>query len=372
MRSNCFLLTVCCLLACRMVKAQYTTDKVVGHKNEAIVDSLKKVKYPYLLPAWGQRVINKGFRLPLPAGLSMQYVWQRSDLVISNLQIGFNNGPKQNLDELIRFNNATAETNGINLRPDFWVFPFLNVYGILAQSNSSTAVNCGLWIPDSTSWKKIADFSTKADFKSTTVGFGLTPTFGIGGFFLAIDMNFSWSDIEELEKPAYIFVLGPRLGKNFKFRDEQSLAVWAGGFRVHMNSGTSGSLQIADLFPTESWQQKVDSGYMKVANSQQQVDAWWNNLSSRDQQNPVNKAKYQAANAALERAGQFLNGASQAVTNVNNATVQYSLDKAPKDKWNFIIGAQYQLNNHFMVRAEYGFLSSRHQFIGGLQYRFGF
>lgn len=372
MCNNCFILTVFAVLFCLSVTAQYTTDKVVGPKNTALVDSLKKVTYPYVFPIWGQKVINKGFRLPLPAGLSMQYVWQQSDLVINNLQVGFNNGPKQNLDELIRFNNATATTNGINLRPDIWVFPFLNVYGILAQSNSTTAVDCGLWIPDSTSWKKIADFNTKADFKSTTVGFGLTPTFGIGGFFLAIDMNFSWSDIEELEKPAYIFVLGPRLGKNFKFKDEQSLAVWAGGFRVHMNSGTSGSLKLADLFPTAAWQQKIDSGYNKVANSQQQVNTWWNNLSPRDQQNPVNKAKYQTANAALDRAGQFLNNASQAVTNAADGTVQYSLDKAPKDKWNFIIGAQYQLNNHFMVRAEYGFLSSRHQFIGGLQYRFGF
>jgi hypothetical protein len=29
------------------------------------------------------------------------------------------------------------------------------------------------------------------------------------------------------------------------------------------------------------------------------------------------------------------------------------------------------LNMHFMIRAEFGFLGSRQQFIGGLQYRFG-
>jgi hypothetical protein len=169
-----------------------------------------------------------------------------------------------------------------------------------------------------------------------------------------------------------IFVLGPRIGKNFKFKNEQSLAVWAGGFRVQMDNGTNGSLKTADLFPTGDWQKKVDTGYMRVANSQNQVETWWNNLSSIEQQNPVNKAKYKTANAALDKAGQFLDGASQAVTNAANSTVQYSLDKAPKDKWNFILGTQYQINKHFMVRAEYGFLSSRHQFIGGLQYRFGF
>jgi len=53
------------------------------------------------------------------------------------------------------------------------------------------------------------------------------------------------------------------------------------------------------------------------------------------------------------------------------ASVQYSLNKSLKDKWNFNIGSKYQLNKHFMIRAEYGFLGSRQQFMTGLQYRFG-
>jgi hypothetical protein len=358
-------------IAITTAQAQYTTDKVVGQKNEAILDSLKKATYPYLLPIWGQKVINKGFSLPLSAGVSMQYVWQQSDIVINNLQVGFNHGPKYNLDEIIRFDNAKTQTNGVNIRPDFWVLPFLNVYGLLAKSDNSTSIECGLWIPDSVGFKKAIDFSTKANFNSTTFGFGLTPTMGIGGFFLALDMNFTWSDIDELDKPAYIFVLGPRLGKNIKFKNGSSLAIWAGGFRVMLDNATNGSLNLSDLVSTDDWQNKIDSGYTKVTNSQNQVDTWWNNLSTTEQKNPLNIAKHETANAALTKASQFLTGASQAVNTINNSTVQYSLSKAPKDKWNFIIGTQYQINNRLMVRAEYGFLSSRKQFIGGVQYRFG-
>ncbi len=351
---------------------QYTADMVVGKKNEALLDSLKTVKYPYMLPIYGQKVVNKGFNLPLPAGLSMQYIWQQSTVIINNLQVGFNNGPKHNLDEIIRFDDASTSSSGVNIRPDFWLFPFLNVYGILARSSMSTAVKCGLWIPDSTASRKVIDFDTKVKFNATTFGFGLTPTVGIGGFFVAIDMNFTWTDIEQLEKPAYVFVLGPRIGKNFRFEKERSLAVWAGGFRVQLDNGTSGSLAVADLFPLADWQQKIDSGALTVANGQNQVDAWWNGLTSIEQKNPVNIAKHATADAALARAGQFLNGASQAVSNASNATVQYSLDKAPKDKWNFVVGAQFQIDKRYMIRAEYGFLGSRQQFIGGLQYRFGF
>ncbi|HTS45181.1 MAG TPA: hypothetical protein VMH01_12345, partial [Puia sp.] len=311
---------------------------------------------------------------PYSAGLSVQYLWQKSDVTISNLEIGFNNGPKYNLDQIVRFDKAQTTTNGINLRPDFWILPFLNVYGILARSNTSTAIQAGVWIPDSTSWKKILEINTKANFVATTYGFGFTPTIGVGGFFLALDMNFTWSDIDELDQPAYAFVFGPRFGKNFRFpkNPDMNIAVWAGGFRVKLNTGTSGSLNASDLFPTDQWGSKIDTGYAKVDNAQQQVNAWWANLSPVEQKNPVNIAKYNTANAALATAGNVLDAASQVVTNAGNTTVQYSLDKKPTNMWNFIVGSQFQINKSFMIRAEVGFLGTRTQFIGGLQYRFPF
>src|SRR4249920_285671 len=86
-----FLLTFY-LAVCSAVFAQYTTDKVVGEKNTAVIDSLKTADYPYLLPIWGKKVAQKGFKLPKSAGLSVQYLGQKSDIDISNLSVGFNNG----------------------------------------------------------------------------------------------------------------------------------------------------------------------------------------------------------------------------------------------------------------------------------------
>ena len=85
----------------------------------------------------------------------------------------------------------------------------------------------------------------------------------------------------------------------------------------------------------------------------------------------MNVAKHETANRALGAAGNFFNSLDAALNDGNSATVQYSLEKNLKDKWNFIVGSQFQLNKHFMLRAEYGFLGSRNQFLGGLQYRFG-
>jgi hypothetical protein len=95
-------------------------------------------------------------------------------------------------------------------------------------------------------------------------------------------------------------VFGPRLGKTFKLRQpERTITFWTGGFRLHLNSGTSGSLKVADVMPVDGLQTKVDAGLQKVQNTQTQVDAWWAALTPLEQKNPANVAKYDVANRAL-------------------------------------------------------------------------
>lgn len=363
-----------CLFVGISTSAQVYSNKEVGKKNEALIDSLKKAEYPYALPIWGKKVAAMGYDLPYSAGLSVQYFGQVSDIVIENLMVGFNNGTMYNVDELIRFDKAEATAGGLTIRPDIWLLPFLNVYAILGKTKASTEVGFGLWLPDSTNTsKQVLSAASTVDFNATTFGFGLTPTIGVGGGFLALDMNVAWTDVPQLSKPALSFIFGPRLGKSFKLKKpNQSIAFWAGGFRVHLNSETSGSIALSEVFPPGTLGGQVDEGIEKVGNAQEQVDTWWEGLSEQEQNNPVNEAKYEAANNLLDKAGQLLAAADNAVNTIESSTVQYSMDKRPKDMWNIVIGTQFQLNKHLMLRLEYGgFTGSRTQFMTGLQYRFG-
>lgn len=353
--------------------AQVYSNKEVGKKNQEVIDSLKVAEYPYSLPIWGDKATKKGFSLPYSAGLGVNYMGQKSDIVIDNLMVGFNNGEMYDLDEIVRFNGAKSTSQGVNIRPDIWLFPFLNVYGIFAQTDLSTTIDAGIWIPNEEGvWSQVIDFNTKADFKATTYGIGFTPTIGVAGGWFALDMNVTWSDIDALSKPAKAFVFGPRFGKTFKLnKPEQNITFWTGAFRLKLNSGTSGSMDFKDLFDTSGLQTKVDNGIIKVEDTQITVDDWWNGLSDLQQSSPVNIAKYETANRALEKAGGFLNSIDSALNDENNASVQYSLDKRPENMWNFLIGSQFQYNKHWMIRAEVGFLGSRTQILTGLQYRFG-
>ena len=358
------------VLACAQTFGQVYANVDLKKKAE---ETSKEDIYPYILPIWGKKAVERGFQLPYSAGLGFNYLWQESELVIDNLMVGFNNGPMYNLDEYIRFTDSVAAANAVNLRPDFWLFPFLNVYGLFGKAKTSTTINAGLWIPDAeNNWTELTSFSSKANFDATMIGFGLTPTLGISRYWLALDMNFAWTDVSALDKPVFTFVFGPRFGKTIKFKDpEKNIAFWVGGFRVQFTSATTGSLSLSDVLPLEGLQDKVDQGFEKIDYAQEQVDSWWNALPPEEQANPINEARYNTANRAIETTSNLLTAVDGALSNAENATVQYSLDKNLKNKWNFIVGSQLQLSRHWMLRAEFGFLGSRQQFIGGLQYRFG-
>ncbi len=368
-----FLLLTSCFFFFLHAYNQVYTNKEVGKKNEALIDSLKTEKYPYILPIWGQKATEKGFLLPYSAGLSVNYFQQESSLVIDNLFVGFNNGPMYDLDEIIRFNDAIARAGALTVRPDVWLLPFLNVYGILGKAKTSTEISAGVWIPDTSNvWREVTSFSTTASFDAVSAGFGMTPTLGIGNGWMALDMNVVWTDVDALDKPVFTFVFGPRFGKTFKFKKpDMNIAAWVGGFRVKFSSETSGSLNLNEVLPVDQLQPKVDEGLTKVEQAQMNVDTWWEGLTPAEQKNPVNKAKYETANRTITAAGELLTSLDGALNDENEASVQYSLDKSLKNMWNFIIGSQFQINRHFMIRGEYGFLGSRQQFMVGLQYRFG-
>lgn len=355
------------------INAQVYTNKVVGEKNEAYADSLKAAEYPYALPIWGAKAAARGYDLPYSAGLGVNYLWQESELIIDDLFVGFNNGPMYDLDELVRFNSAIANASAVNIRPDIWILPFLNVYGLFTQARTSTEIGAGLWLPDTSNvWSEVTSFSSKAEFEATGFGFGITPTMGVGGGWMALDMNVTWQSISALDEPVFTFVFGPRFGKTFKFKNPQrNIAFWAGAFRLKLKSETSGSLPLNEVIAVDGLQEKVDAGMENVAEKQASLETWWDGLTPIEQQNPVNAARYETANRLLDAAGNTLNTIDGALNDDQSATVQYSLQKRPKDMWNFVVGSQFQINKHFMVRAEFGFLKSRTQFIGGLQYRFG-
>jgi len=171
----------------------------------------------------------------------------------------------------------TSEASGLNIRPDIWLFPFLNVYGIFAKSQPSTSVGLGFMLRTRQVPEQGRNLQHQSKVRRDDIWFWPYTTLGVRGIWIALDMNFTWNDIPQLSKPAFAYVFGPRFGKSIKLKKpERSIAFWVGGFRLALNSGTSGSLKLNELMSTDGLQAKVDNGVQQVRTIGLRWKSWWN------------------------------------------------------------------------------------------------
>ena len=67
--------------------AQYANTKIKD-KNQAYTDSLKQVKYDNVFPIWGQKAYEKGFDIPYPTGIMVNYFYAKQSIIVDNLRLG--------------------------------------------------------------------------------------------------------------------------------------------------------------------------------------------------------------------------------------------------------------------------------------------
>ena len=80
-------ISIVLILISFQVSSQVYSNKVVGDKNQEHADSIKKSGYPYALPIWGAKVTALGYDLPYSAGLGINYLYQKSDIIIEDLLV---------------------------------------------------------------------------------------------------------------------------------------------------------------------------------------------------------------------------------------------------------------------------------------------
>jgi len=322
--------------------AQYAERKL-SKKQEAYIDSLKQVEYNYIFPILGQKAYSRGFDLPYPVGLMGNYMWMQQGIVIENMQLGVQSvnadvplGPIDFID----FGRNVNTSYAVNFRPDIWIFPFLNVYGLFGYGSSTTEVN----LVEPVALKSIVQQNM------TTAGIGLMGGFGLGPLWTSVDANWTWTKPELLEDPVRVNVLGIRLGKTFTFKQkpDSNVAFWVGGMRARMSSSTLGQIRLGDAIPQETWD-RVDQ---IVAD----YNTWYDGLDPIRQE-IVDNSSFPAFIEALD-------------AREGDALISYGMDKRPEQEWNMVIGAQYQMSKRLMFRTEGGIIGDRKSFLLSVNYRF--
>ncbi|WP_033956106.1 hypothetical protein [Psychroserpens jangbogonensis] len=336
------LILITAFLFIQKANAQYPTTKIKD-KHQAYTDSLKQVTYDNIFPVWGQKAYQKGFDIPYPTGVMVNYVYVKQGLIIDNMRLGLQT---DNLDlpltsvNFIEFGDNYTTANTVMIRPDIWILPFLNVYGLFGKGNSKTEVNLKFPI----------ELKSIVEQEVRTTGIGLTAAGGLGPVWLALDANITWNKPELLDDPVEVKTFGIRFGHNFvnKSKPYRNFGFWVGAMSISLGSNTVGELKLNEALPPETWERadQIVAAY----------DNWYDNTATIPQKVIADQTLGPLVQAIGEADGE--------------AVIRYGLDKSTKQKWNGIIGAQYQHNKNWMFRTEAGVIGDRKMFLLSLNYRF--
>jgi len=350
------LLTLFSFVLVQTVSAQYTNKKVRS-KHQAYTDSLKAVEYDYVFPVLGQGAYSEGFDIPYPMGIMANYFWADQGILINNFELGFQSaygGPSfdlrplvdENGQEIIGFGDNRNVSYSMNVRPDVWIFPFLNVYGIFGYGTSTTTV-----VIDRLGNSMLADpIVSKVEQGIRTAGIGVMVAGGVGPVWISTDFNFTWNKPDLLDKATRANVMGLRIGHTFVFKQKpyRNIAIWVGAMRIKMQSETTGEIKLMDAFGQDFYDKKDE----RVA----EYWNWYNNEATPIQQKIADKTLSPMIDEFDKREGESI--------------VQYGMDKQVTQMWNGLIGAQFQINKRWQIRSEMGLIGDRKSYLFSVNYRF--
>jgi hypothetical protein len=294
--------------------------------SQAERDSVLK-DYHSFFPIWGRKAIEKGFDLPRPFGIGFNAVYISQNIDINNLQLSTDGNPLQPLD-VFQFGTNTASAFSQTIRADLWVLPFLNVYGLAGPGQANTSVEV----------KSPVGFTSSVDQTAQTYGLGVTGSMGIKHNFLSADVNWTWSDLEKLQDPVRIRILGLRYGRAMKLSPTKKLAFWVGAMNQKVELKTRGSIGFDEAVPPQFW---------------------------TDIENIQNTPWYAALTPAQKAA---VDQMVQRILANKSTIINYGIDKSLSDPWNMLVGTQLFLGKSWEFRAEGGFIG-RWSILAGLSYR---
>ena len=276
--------------------------------------------WEHKLPFFAQDVVDMGFDLPLPYGIGITYAHIDQELILTDLEVGFNGAGTKPI-EFVSFDNASAVNDSVQLMADAWVLPFMNVFAVFGVIDGSApleftingddaltqgGVDCTPPVPPSQValckllQSKQVTVPVDAEYHGTNVGIGTVLAGGWGDYFVAIPITYVVSDIDIADSLISAFNVAPRIGKTFDLNDNGRLSVYVGGAYLDVEMDITGSVPIPG----------------------------------------------------------------------GGGTIDYKIHQENKDKWNALTGGNWDISKYWSWTAEVGFAGSREHFITALTRRY--
>lgn len=276
--------------------------------------------WPRALPFFAQEVIDLGFELPKTFGIAIIPNLISQDLILKDLKIGSNGSEMVPMD-FVQFGTARAENENLQIKADVWLFPFLNLYATFGKmkGNAATPISikgkdlveflggsCDGLFPLPTCNKNIASIADP-HYTGSNISFGFTLAMGWDRFFVALPVTYIITDLNILEDNVKAFQISPRIG-------------------ISSDAGKWGTLSTF-----------VGITYL---------------------------------NAELDVAGKLTFDTADIPGEESTSELDFIINQENADKYNYLIGFNWDVTKSWSFHSEAGFGGSRESFIASTTYRF--
>jgi len=210
-------------------------------------------RWSSFLPIWGEEARKKGHELPLPFGVAGSFFYANRDIDVDSIDLDIRN-ISFNVDNLV---SALVESEELNwsMRLDAWILPFLNFYLLGGYTKQHSGVNFDLSRLNASLLPPIfpEKFTLRLDLDGTTFGGGTTLVGGYKQYYLAVDVNYTLSDMEgdiikgsKLDQTVHAFLFSARVGWRTNIR-KTKLNLWLGGTYWGISQVIDGKVELPIL-----------------------------------------------------------------------------------------------------------------------------
>ena len=275
------------------------------------------------LPFLAQKVIDLGFDLPNPYGVSLIGARIRQDLVLDGLEVAIDGGEREPID-WVDFGQPSAEQSTVQAKADAWIFPFMNLYAIAGRIDGKANLQLGVPGDELLGFlglgalcnppigqpieicRRTLTTDARLSYNGNNVGVGINLAMGWDRFFVTIPMTYVWSDVNLVDTTIEALNISPRLGV----------------------TGDVGEMGVIAAF--------IGATYL---------------------------------DADIDLTGSFSFDTSGVPGLGDSTTLDFKINQRNKDKWNYLVGANWDISRHWSVMVEAGVGGSRENLITGFTYR---
>ncbi|HAS62575.1 MAG TPA: hypothetical protein DCS35_08305 [Vibrio sp.] len=231
----------------------------------------------FSLPIWKEEAEALGYELPKAFGLNLSYMTLEQGINVDSIAL-------QGLDPLdlkMEAEPGKQVTDVITLRADVWLFPFLNIYGLVGklEGYSETAVdyNVGIKIGDRVRplfGGRIDSF--RLDLDGDIKGAGFVLAGGYEQWFALVDASYTQTKLTVVEGAIDAVVVSPRVGYDFHTHGVP-IRFWVGAMYQNVEQELSGSIRDLGIPLDGSFEvkQSLVSEWNMLAGMQYEINKNW-------------------------------------------------------------------------------------------------